>query len=38
MFKNKILIKLRRDENKKIDEFVCYSPKQAKDVTERYRF
>jgi ribonuclease G len=38
MFKNKILIKLRRDENRKIDEFACYSPKQGKEVTERYRF
>ncbi len=38
MLKNFILIKLKKNENFKIDEFNCYSIKQNKDVTDRYRY
>jgi ribonuclease G len=38
MLKNAILIRLKKDENLKIDEFKCFSLKQNSDVTDRYRF
>jgi len=38
MMKNFILVKLKRNEHFKIDEFTCYSFKQGKDVTDRYRY
>ena len=38
MIKNFILVKLKRDENYKIDEFACFSFKKNKDVTDRYRY
>lgn len=36
MMKNLILINLKQDDMLKIDEFVCYSPKKGKDVTDKY--
>jgi ribonuclease G len=38
MLKSAILIRLKKDENLKADEFVCYSPKQDKIITNLYRF
>jgi len=38
MMKNSILIKLKKDENLKIDEFKCYSPKKARVVTDEYKY
>ncbi len=37
MLKNLVLIKLKKDDMLKIDEFNCYSPKRDKDVTELYK-
>ena len=38
MIKNSILIKLKKDEHLKIDDYICYSSKQKKAVTDSYRF
>ncbi|NQS98854.1 MAG: Rne/Rng family ribonuclease [candidate division Zixibacteria bacterium] len=38
MLKNGILIKLLRDESLKIDDYICYSSKQDKIVTDSYRY
>lgn len=38
MMKNGILIKLKRDENLKIDDYICYSPKRDRVVTDSYRY
>lgn len=38
MLKNFILVKLKKNDTYKIDEFLCFSPKQGKDVTDRYRY
>ena len=37
MLKNGILIKLKLDDNLKVDEFICYSPKQRRIVTDQHR-
>ena len=38
MLKNAILIKLKRNEDLKVDEFICYSPKRDKIITDNYKF
>ena len=38
MLKNSILIKLKRDDSYRIDEFTSYSVKQNKEVTDRYKY
>lgn len=38
MMKNILLIKLKRDDRFKIDEFTFFSPKQEKDITDKFRF